>query len=104
MDETRTGDTSPTPPANLRGGGTLVPNTDRPQKVGISDQELGVRFTYHPPTREQSDIYEDLRGRALKFAHYLVDVTPASREQALAITNLEEAVFWANAAIARRST
>jgi len=28
--------------------------------------------------------------------------TPESREQSLAITALEEAVMWANAAIARR--
>jgi hypothetical protein len=31
-----------------------------------------------------------------------VEHTPESREQSLALTNLEQAVMWANAAIARR--
>jgi hypothetical protein len=32
----------------------------------------------------------------------ILDLTPESREQSLAITHLEQATMWANAAIARR--
>ncbi|MGP3782344.1 Acb2/Tad1 domain-containing protein [Paenibacillus sp. 1A_MP2] len=34
-------------------------------------------------------------------AELIDEQTPKSREQSLAMTNLEQAVFWANAAIAR---
>jgi len=38
-------------------------------------------------------------------AEELVDLTgPSTREQSLAITHLEEAMFWANAALAREIT
>lgn len=65
--------------------------------------DLTQRFTYHPPVAGQAVVYEALRGLALEFASSIVAATPPSREQSLAITALEEAVFWANAAIARRS-
>jgi hypothetical protein len=59
------------------------------------------RFVYHPPTPESIPKFEKIRATAREFAILLADLTPASREQSLAITNLEEVVFWANAAIAR---
>lgn len=34
-------------------------------------------------------------------ADQIMSVTPNSREQSLALTKLEEAMFWANAAVAR---
>lgn len=58
-------------------------------------------FTHHPPKEDQKLRYEAIREQAKKFALTLVDLTPASREQSLALTNLEQVVFWANAAIAR---
>lgn len=59
-------------------------------------------FTYHAPN-DQAEIsrYADLRRRAKDFALTIADYCPVSREQALAITKLEECVMWANAAIAR---
>ncbi len=65
--------------------------------------ELDTRFTYHSPNLDQSTYYAAIRQTAKEFAEYIVDSTPESREQSLAITALEEAVFWAIAAIARRS-
>jgi len=61
------------------------------------------RFTYHPPRPElnQAARYESIREKARQFALYLADQCPESRELSLAITKLEEVVFWANAAIAR---
>ena len=58
-------------------------------------------FVYHAPHGDQPARYANLRADAKKFAEYIVDNTPESREQSLALTNLEQAVFWANAAIAR---
>lgn len=65
--------------------------------------DLQVRFTYHAPTEGQASLYQTLRGEALKLAVLIDQYTPESREKSLAITKLEEAVMWANAAIARRS-
>jgi hypothetical protein len=64
-------------------------------------EELHRRFTYHPPSAEQTVLYEEIRSRALELASFIVDVAPRNREQSLAITHLEQAVMWANASIAR---
>lgn len=61
-------------------------------------------FTYHAPLPGQPVRYEQIRLKAKELAYYLCHATPASREQSLALTHLEEAVFWANAAIARNET
>jgi len=65
-------------------------------------EELLLRFTYHAPHGTQIARYNDLRQAALTFAGLIDALTPVSREQSLALTALEEAVMWANAAIARR--
>lgn len=67
----------------------------------ITPKDLENRFTYHPPKGSQVQRYEYIRNWAKWLALHVVDITPACREQSLAITHLEEAVFWANAAIAR---
>ena len=58
-------------------------------------------FTYHPPINDQPERYVLLRSQAKEFAETILRLTPVSREQSLALTNLEQASFWANAAIAR---
>ena len=62
---------------------------------------LNNNFTYHPPFGDQVSRYQVIRDAAKKFAELILSDTPDSREQSLALTNLEQAVFWANAAIAR---
>jgi hypothetical protein len=69
----------------------------------ITTEELENRFTYHPPKPGQAEAYQELRDKARELAELFAQACPESREQALAHTNLEQAVFWANAAIARRS-
>lgn len=66
--------------------------------------EIVTRFTYHPPHGDQAARYANLRSRAMELAQLIVETTPESREQSLALTALEEAVMWANAAIARRES
>ena len=59
-------------------------------------------FTYHPPTTEEKkQKYVALREKAKELALLIVDVCPASREQSVALTELETAVMFANASIAR---
>lgn len=65
------------------------------------DKDLENRFTYHAPKEGQPQRYTELRDAAKHLAYIIKLGTPQSREQSLALTKLEEAVFWANAAIAR---
>ena len=66
-------------------------------------KELDIRFTYHPPTSDaQREFYEVFRGLVRTRAMNLTTWLPDCRERSLAIKCLEEAVFWANAACARR--
>lgn len=58
-------------------------------------------FTYHSPKNDQPQKYEELRAHAKELALLMNVACPPSRELSLAMTKLEEAVFWANAAIAR---
>jgi hypothetical protein len=58
-------------------------------------------FTYHKPKEGQAGKYEELREHAKIVAFAMRRLCPPSRELSLARTNLEQAVFWANAAIAR---
>lgn len=58
-------------------------------------------FTYHPPQPGQPEKYSRLRDEAKSFARTIDVLCPDSREKSLALTKLEEAVMWANAAIAR---
>lgn len=68
----------------------------------LSQEEIDNRFTYHPPVGDQAQRYEHMRAVAKILAEDIVNNTPESREQSLALTALDEVVFWANAAIARR--
>lgn len=58
-------------------------------------------FRYHPPQPGQPESYEVLRSKARELGHLIVDKVPPGREQATALTRLEEAVMHANAGIAR---
>jgi len=68
------------------------------------DQEIERNFTFHPPKPGQPERYEKIRAEAKKLAYLLNEECLPSREKSLALTNLEQAVFWANAAIARNET
>lgn len=67
----------------------------------ISADDLQNRFTYHPPKDNDIEKYQMLRNIGLSIATVINELVPDSREKALAITKLEEVVFWANAGIAR---
>ena len=64
-------------------------------------EELANTFTYHAPREGQVERYEEIRRMGLTLATVVYSSCPESREKALALTKIEEAVMWANAAIAR---
>lgn len=64
-------------------------------------QRLLKDFKYHPPKPDQIPRYEKMRAHAEELASFILQNTPVSREQMVALTKLDEVVFWANAAIAR---
>lgn len=57
-------------------------------------------FTYHAPKDGQPERYVAIRDKLKEAALLIVELTPVSREQSLAITDLEAAGMWANKAIA----
>jgi len=63
--------------------------------------DLANRFTYHAPKDGQAERYQEIRDEAHGLAQMINAQCPESREKSLAITHLEDAVMWANAAIAR---
>ena len=67
----------------------------------VQPEDLVNRFTYHPPKNDQAQRYELIRSAGWTFAELVDRLAPDSREKSLAITQLEQAVMWANAAIAR---
>lgn len=65
------------------------------------EEQIDNNFKYHTPRKDQPVRYDKLRLKAKELALLIAEVCPNSRERALAITKLEEASMWANAAIAR---
>lgn len=70
-------------------------------RVSTVIADLENRFTYHRPTASQPERYERMRAAGLEFARLIARLSPESREQSIAFTKIDEAVMWANAAIAR---
>ena len=68
---------------------------------GQMEQRIDNNFRYHPPSGDQPKRYEMIREEARKFAIKLARMCPQSRELSLAMTDLEDCVMHANAAIAR---
>ena len=67
----------------------------------IIQKQINNNFKYHVPKENQPQIYETIRATGKNFAEVVNTYCPNSREKSIAITKIEEAVMWANAAIAR---
>ena len=65
------------------------------------NETIENNFRYHTPKQGQPEKYEAIRNKAKELAYMIEESAPNSREKSLAMTNLEQAVLWANAAIAR---
>lgn len=57
-------------------------------------------FKYHAPKGNQAERYQIIREAAKTFVKVAVANSPASREQAVGLTNVQQAVMWLNASIA----
>lgn len=66
----------------------------------MKQEEINKIFTYHKPFGSQASSYEKIREEARLFAIGINNMCPESREKSLAITAIQQAVMWANAAIA----
>ena len=68
----------------------------------MSAADIAHRFDFHPATTaEKRGEHGSVREACKSLALFLDENVPDGREKALALTNLEQAMFWANAAIAR---
>ncbi|HEY5061139.1 MAG TPA: hypothetical protein VII52_06355 [Gemmatimonadaceae bacterium] len=65
-------------------------------------RDIQNRFTFHPPKPGQGDRYDFIRTQFRVLATTIISMTPVSREQETALTHLDAAMMFANAAIARR--
>lgn len=81
-------------PECLANGGMMKPKD-------YINAELENRFSYHSPKEGQPQKYTSIREKAKELAHMIDELCPSSREKSVAMTNLETAVMWANASIAR---
>jgi hypothetical protein len=62
--------------------------------------DIENRFRYHPPTPETVAKHEAIRSAIKTTAHFVAGQIPPGRHASLALTALQEAMMWANAAIA----
>lgn len=70
----------------------------------MTPEDIENRFAFHAATTaEKRDAHTSVRQTLRRAADYLNDTLPEGREKSLAITHLEEAMFWGNAALARQS-
>ncbi|WP_439651129.1 Acb2/Tad1 domain-containing protein [Nocardia panacis] len=65
--------------------------------------DLDDRFNYHEPSNDFTlSAHVLTRAACRDLAEAITALVPEGREKALAITKVEEAMFWANAGIARQ--
>lgn len=68
----------------------------------VIQSDLDHRFGYHAPKDDATvKRHQAVRHATRSLAEQYVETLQAGREKSLALTKLEEAMFWANAAIAR---
>ena len=71
------------------------------EKEVTFSSEINKRFDHHAPDEVKIQKHQIVRLAAKEVAQDFYDFLPEGREKALALTKLEEALMWANAAIAR---
>lgn len=63
-------------------------------------ERLDNDFGFHGATDVTRPMHEEVRIHCKELAHWIVENTPMSREQSLALTALQECQMWTNAAVA----
>ena len=72
------------------------------QNVTLYDIE--ERHSWHSMNEEGSLRIAKMREGALNLSALVLAVVPPGRERGIALTRIEEALFWANAAVAREKS
>lgn len=67
-----------------------------------NDKKIQIEnsYIYHPPKDDQPERYVMIREKAKEFALMILELSPPSREQSIALTDLEKVVTMVNKAIA----
>jgi hypothetical protein len=68
----------------------------------MDNTEIVRRFRYYPADEARGEVHAHVRAKVMDLALDLNGVVPEGREKAVMLTKLEEAMFWANAAVARQ--
>lgn len=63
--------------------------------------QIENNFKYHKADETKGKMHDEIRSALKEVANKVDEICPNSREKSLALTKLEEAMMWANAAIAR---
>lgn len=71
------------------------------ERCGMGETDIDRRFDYHAPNEEARKRHESIRAALKNVAYLIAQSVPEGRERSLSLTHLEEAMFWANAGIAR---
>lgn len=66
----------------------------------IGNDEINRRMGYHKATDKTIPMFEANRYEIIDLAREWDESLPDSREKSLALTALQEALMWANAAVA----
>lgn len=78
-------------------------NTESAKEEQI--KRLNHNLTNHPPVGiDVIENFQTIRFFAKELGATIIQLTPVSREQSIALTHLEETVMWAVASIARNQT
>jgi hypothetical protein len=68
----------------------------------MDSKDIEHRFAFHAATTEEKrDAHTSVRQQCRALADFLNEKLPEGREKSLAITHLEEVMFWGNAGLAR---
>ncbi|AEZ50517.1 hypothetical protein F400_gp070 [Bacillus phage BCD7] len=82
--------------------GLIADDTFRFDPKASTRNIIENRFTYHPPKEGQPEKYGEIREAGKEFALKLTELCPEwSVEFIEALKHIDNAVFWANASIAR---
>lgn len=80
----------------------MIPLMDQ-ETMMRAKADLANRIKYHRPDTNGIDRIATMRAYAFEWGVSILHNVPDGREQSLALTKIEEALFWANAGIARDS-
>jgi hypothetical protein len=68
----------------------------------MGPKDIEHRFAFHAATTdEKRDAHTSVRQACRRLADQINEQVPEGREKSVALTKIEEAMFWANAALAR---